>query len=503
MSKKLTEISPDLTIPGFDVKVHSPHSCQVKSKDGWYEFSVEIDESCEYPLTISGNIVSKPWSFRLGAWKGGSEYTTDADDVITLVANLLKLMDKLSSEGFSAKIKGEWLVLSHPSKPDYKLRMALADARKIVPLKNTSLYTEVEYCGPAYDEEANRKCKLDWSIENSRLVVTNKDFEELAQELKARVLSLGEGKDPRIAQWVSEEIEKELHLQGFSFSPKSEKGIVDFFHPVGLSGTLSFAPFTVGYKYNFNSKYPNLQFPTDEEKRKVVLFTLVRHKYREPYTKGFLAEEPEEVIHEFRRLLALRLVYQEVSHAWKSDLLVPKLRESRMLLVNPELAGNESIILELTQENSKFVLKGMGEELSYPILDTPTVVDTEAITRAIVERAEEYVQARQVRRTPELVYKELTKVWKSDILVPMLRDNTLKLVNTELDGDDSIILELTVEKDEVKLKGKGESYEISSKPEEIAQTIVGLAEKHVQEFIQETGYIQPTTIVREVPELDF
>jgi hypothetical protein len=145
-----------------------------------------------------------------------------------------------------------------------------------------------------------------------------------------------------------------------------------------------------------------------------VLFTLDRRNYREPYTKGFLAKEPQKVIDEIRGFLALPLVYQEVCHAWKSDILVPKLRHSKMLLVNTEL-DDKHIILELNQENSKLVLKGMGEELSYPILDTPTGVDTKAI----------------------------------------------------------------------------------------AKDIVVLAEKHVKEFIQETGYIQPTTIVQEVPELDF
>jgi hypothetical protein len=98
-SKKLTEISSDLTIPGFDVTVHNPHSCQVKSQDGQHEFSVEIDESHWYPLKFWGR------RFHLGAWQsGGITYTTDADDAITQVATLLKLMDQLSSEGFSVEI---------------------------------------------------------------------------------------------------------------------------------------------------------------------------------------------------------------------------------------------------------------------------------------------------------------------------------------------------------------------------------------------------------------
>jgi hypothetical protein len=405
MSKKLTEISPDLAIPGFNVKVKNAHSCKVRSQDGRYEFSVEIDESCKYPLTISGNIVSKPWCSRLGAVQGGGiESTRDVDDAITQVANSLKLMDKLSSEGFSAKINDGDLVLSHPSKPDYKLRMLLGDARKIVPLKNTSLYTVVEYCGPAYDYASNRKWQMN-GIDNSRLIVTNKGLEELAQEIKARILSMGEEKDHRITQWVSEEIEKELHSRGFTFIPKPEEGIVEFLHPDGFSGSLSFAPFTVGIVYVLNPKYPNLQFPTDIEGEKAVLFTLDRPDSREPYTKGFLAKEPQEVIHEFRRFLALPLVYQEVCKAWKSDILVPK-----------------------------------------------------------------------------------------------LNGNSLQLVNTKIEGDDSIILELTVEGDKLSLKGRGKAYEISNDPGEIAQTIAGLAEKHVQEFIQENGIKLTNT---RVVEIDF
>jgi hypothetical protein len=389
MSKKLTEISPDLTIPGFDVKVKNKHSCQVKSQDGRYKFSVKIDESNQ-DLILSGNMLRESDELWVGAWGWrGIEFTTDADDGITQVANSLKLMDQLSSEGVSAKIDDGDLVLSHPSKPGYELRMVLGDARKIVSLKNTSLYTYVEYRGPAYDRDFNTKWQLD-GIDNGRLIVTNKGLEELAQEIKARILSLGE-KAPGIAQWVKGEIESALAPQGFTFIPKPKKGIVEFAHPTGVSGSLSFAPFTADLDYDIPPKYPHLQFPTDIETQKVVLFTLDRRKYREPYTKGFLAEEPEEVIYEFRQFLAISLVYQEVCKAWKSDLLVPKLRQTKMLLVNTEL-DDKHIILDLTRENDKLVLKGMGEELSYPILDTPTVVDTEAITRTIVERAEKHVQ---------------------------------------------------------------------------------------------------------------
>jgi hypothetical protein len=407
MSKKLTEISPDLTLPGFDVTVESKHSCKVKSQDGRYEFSVEIDKSRMYPLWISGNIVSKPRKLLVGAldyW--GMEYTIDADDVITQVATLLKLKDKLSSEGVSAKIKGHWLALSHPSKPDYELLMALGDVRRIVPLKNTSLYTWVEYCGPAYDRDSNAKWQ-DWYIDNSKLIVTNKSLEELAEDLKARVLSMGEGKDPRITQWVSEEIEKKLRTQGFTFTPKPEKSIVEFSHPTGLFGALSFAPFADG-NFVLNPKYPNLQFPTDIEREKVVLFTLDHPNYEELYTKGFSAKEPQEVIDEFRRFLALSLVHREVGDAWRSDILVPKLNRNKLQLVNTKLKGDDSIILELTPEKDKLILKDK--------------------------------------------------------------------------------------------KNKKNSYEISDDPGEIAQTIADLAEKHVQEFIQENGIKLTNT---RVVEIDF
>jgi hypothetical protein len=407
MKKEQTEISPDLTIPGFDVTVEDEHSCQVRSQDGRYEFSAKIhkDRFGPYFLMISGNMLRNTYKVWLGPWSWrGLEFTTDADDVITQIANSLKLMDQLSSEGFSAKIDDGDLVLSHPSKPDYQLRMVLADARKIVPLKNTSLYTRVEYRGPAYNKEANTKWQLD-GIDNGRLIVTNKGLEELAQEIKTRILSLGEEKNPRITQWVSEEIEKELCSQGFTFTSKPEECSVEFSHPTGLSGSLAFAPFTVGYEFDFNSKYPNPQFPTDIEREKAVLFTLDRRKYRKPYTKGFSAKEPQKVIDEFRQCLVISLLHREVCHAWKSDILVPKLQGKR-----------------------------------------------------------------------------------------------LQFVNTKMEGDDSIILELTVEKDEVKLKGSRKTYKISDDPGEIAQAIADLAEKHVQEFIQANGIKLTNT---RVVEIDF
>jgi hypothetical protein len=86
-------------------------------------------------------------------------------------------------------------------------------------------------------------------------------------------------------------------------------------------------------------------------------------------------------------------------------------------------------------------------------------------------------------------------------IVPKLNVDSLQLVNTKIEGDESIILELTLEGDKFRLREKDREkpHKISDNPGEIAQTIVGLAEKHVQEFTQETDYIRPTTIV---PELD-
>jgi hypothetical protein len=393
MSKEnLLTISPDLTVPGFTVKVENSHFCKVKSQDGRYEFSFQINESKQH-LKISGNMLSRPHEFWVGTWKWrDTVFNTDADDVILQVANSLKLMDKLSSEGFSAKIKEEWLVLSHPSKPDYELRMSISDARKICSLTNSFLYTGIKYCGPAYDEKSNTNTKWKlggWAIDNFRLIVTNKDFEELAQELKTRVLSLGEEKDPRITQWVSEEIENALTPQGFTFTPKPEDGIVEFLHPTGLSGSLSFALFTAG-PLDLNPKYPNLQFPTDIEKAKVVSFTCYLPSCQEPYLKGWV-DKPDEVINGIRGLLALELVYQNVCKAWKSDILIPKLKGRCLHLVNTKLEGDKAIIFYLTPDDNKLFLKGMGYELFYPILDTPSVVNTKAITQIIVDRADRHV----------------------------------------------------------------------------------------------------------------
>jgi hypothetical protein len=312
-------------------------------------------------------------------------------------------MDQLSSEGFSAKIDKSHLVLSHLSKPGYQLRMGLGDARKIVPLKNTSVYTWVEYRGPAYDySEANKKWKPDNRfIGSDRLIVTNKGLEELAQELKARILSLGE-KAPGIAQWVKGEIESALAPQGFTFSPKPEKAIVEFSHPTGLSGSLSFAPFTAftaGGNYDINPKYPNPQFPTDIGTEKIVLFTCDRPNSREPYTKGFSANEPQKVIHEFRQFLALSLVHREVCDVWKSDILVSKLNGDSLQLVNTKLKGDDSIILELTPEKDKLVLKDKkNKKNSYEISDGPGEI-AQTIADLAEKHVQEFIQANGIKLT--------------------------------------------------------------------------------------------------------
>jgi hypothetical protein len=395
MTKKLTEFefSPNLIIPGFDVKVENEHSCHVVSKDGRHRFSAKI----EVPyIKISGPMFAKPLVARVGPWEWVCRYATDADDVITQVANSLRWMDQLLNEGFSAKIDRHELILSHPSKPDYSLRMCLIDARRLVSSPYTSVYTEIGYCGPEYDvvwsTQRNRLERRD--ISNLRLIVIDKNFEELAQELKTRVLSLGEP-DPRIAQWVTQEIKSELLPQGFTFTPRLDKGIVEWSHPSGLSGSLSFALFTAGYDYYIyytNPKYPNPHFPTDIEKDKVVLLTCGCPNIQETYTKAWSANEPQDTINDIRSVLACTLVYQEVCSKWKSDILIPKWNGNSLHLVNTKREGEESIILELTREKNKLSLKGMGDKLSYPISGSLRVVDTKKITRTIVERADRHVQ---------------------------------------------------------------------------------------------------------------
>jgi hypothetical protein len=172
---------------------------------------------------------------------------------------------------------------------------------------------------------------------------------------------------------------------------------VDFFHPSGVSGSIAFAPFTRNAALDFNSKYPNLRFPTDIEPPKVVLLTCAGPNHQEPYSRAFLVTQPQEVINDIRGHLAIALVHQEVCNTWKSDILVPNLKSSRLQLVNPKLEGQKALILDFSYNyhynlNEKLRLYGMGEELFYSISDTPTCVDTKAITQTIVERAEKHVQ---------------------------------------------------------------------------------------------------------------
>jgi hypothetical protein len=388
MSKDLIKISPDLTIPGFHVEVENALTCKVASKDGRHEFLARI---VHQTIKISGPMFSNTMD-HVGAWSWFTKYTIDADDVITHVANSLRLMDVFSSDGFSAKIDDNWLVLSHSSKPEYLLRMSMTDVRRFASSTYPSVYTAVEYCGPAYDAEANVKWRRNgWAFSNRRYVVIDKDFQELAQELKTRVLNLG-APDPRIAQWVAEELEKELLPQGIIFTSLPEKGIVEFYHPVGLSGSLSFALFTVGYNLDTSSKYPNPHFPTDIEKEKVVLFTCHRPSHQELYARASKAKEPNEIIENIQEFLALALVYQEVCNAWKSDILIPKLNGNSLHLINTRLSGEKSIIMGITPKYPNWLLTIMGEEYSYPISNGPGGVDTDEITRNIVERAERYVQ---------------------------------------------------------------------------------------------------------------
>jgi hypothetical protein len=402
-------ISPDLTIPGFTVKVEHPHSCQVKSNNGHHQFSARINEG-NNSIQFSGPMFPTPLQDEVGEWcwgDNGFDYLTDVDDLITHVANSLRLMDQLSSEGVSAKIDGYWLVLSHPSKPDYSLRMHLTDARKFAFCADPSIYTTVEYCGPAYDKKINAKWNV--PINTYRLIVTNKGFEELAQELKARVLSLGEEKDPRIAQWVSEALEEELAPQGFTFSPKPEKTIVEVAHPIGLSGSLSFAAFTRIDDIHVTPKFPNPQFPTDRMGSKVVLFTCCHPNIQEPFSTAWSANEPSQAIYHLKGILACSLVYQKICNDWKSDILIPKLNGGRLQLVNTKIKGHESIILDLNPRFNALILNGMGEELSYPIPNTPTIANIEKITGDIIEKADQHVQKfiRENRLTSKILEVDL------------------------------------------------------------------------------------------------
>jgi hypothetical protein len=681
-------ISKNLSIPGFDVRVgNNGLSCQVKSQDGRYTFSAKINEDSF--IHIRGDVygVVKVNNRRTASFKDKIKYIQYADDLITQAANALKLVDKLSSDGFSAKINRSELVLSHSSKQGYSLVLDIEEVRRIDSPLYPSLYAEVKYLGPAYEDKGEKWKYRGYSLDTSRLVAIDQDLDKFAEGLKARVLSLGDEKH-LIPQW-GQEMQAELQLQGFTSTIDPKEGIVKFSHPGGLSGSLALTPHA--YWYDFSQKYRDSDFPNDIiEEKEVLLLTYSFSNDREPKVIKY-DNNPHEIARAIAELAEkyvqarrpLRLVYEEISKSWNSDTLVPKLRNFKLLLVNPRLIGNESIILELTREEDKLVLRGMGEERSYPMANTTTEVDVKAITQDIVALAEKYVQ---LNRAPELVYEELSKSWKSDVLVPKLRDsklllvnpeldgndsiilelnqdknklvlrgmreersypmantttevdvkainqdivalaekyvqksrslelvykelskswksdtlvpklrssklllvnteidghdsiileltrkdgqlrltgkdgytndfvisntgvdakavtqvivgrvekylqlrrdvtrvyrevcnkwksnilvpklndNTLKLVNTELDGDEAIISELFVENDKLVLKDKENSYEISKNPGEIAQTIVGLAEKHVKEFIQETGYIQPTTIVQEVPELDF
>jgi hypothetical protein len=585
-----------MRLPGFDVEVTvNGLSCKVKSQDGRYWFSAEIDEDSY--MHISGDVYGlvKVNDRRTASSKDEIEYIHYADDIITQAANCLKLMEKLSSDGFSAKINRSELVLSHSSKPGYSLVLDIEEVRRIDSPLYPSLYAEVKYLGPAYEDKGEKWKYRGYSRDTKRLVAIDQDLDKFAEGLKARVLSLGDEKH-LIPQW-GQEMQAELQLQGFTSILDPKEGIVKFSHPGGLKGSLALVP--EGFWYDFSQKYRDSDFPNDIiEEKEVLLLTYNFSNDREPKLIEYdnnphkiaraIAELAEKYVQTRR---PLRLVYEEISKLWKSDTLVPKLRNFKLLLVNPELDGNDSIILELTQEKDKLVLRSMGEERSYPMANTTTEVDVKAITQdivalaeknvqksrflelvyeelgkswksdtlvpklrssklllvnteidgddsiilelnrkddqlllkgkdgytnefvisntgvdakavtqAIVERVEKYLQ---LRRDVTRVYREVCNKWKSDILVPILNDNTLKLVNTELDGDEAIISELFVENDKLALKDKENSYEISKNPGKIAQTIVGLAEKHVKEFIQETGYIQPTTIVQEVPELDF
>jgi hypothetical protein len=265
------------------------------------------------------------------------------------------------------------------------------------------------YCGPAYEDKGEKWKYRDYSWDSSRLVAIDQDLDKFAEGLKARVLSLGDEKHLIPPQW-GQEMQAELQLQGFTSTIEPKEGIVKFSHPGGLKGSLALIPH--GSWYDFSQKCRDSDFPND-------------------------------ILIEKEVLLACNL---------------------------------------LNDQKSKFIKYDNNPH---------------EIARAIAKLAEKYVQ---VNRTLPLVYREVCHAWKSDILVPKLNGDSLQLVNTKLKGDDSIILELTPEKDKLVLKDKKDYYEISDDPREIAQTIADLAEKHVQEFIQANGIKLTNT---RVVEIDF
>jgi hypothetical protein len=210
-------------------------------------------------------------------------------------------------------------------------------------------------------------------------------------------------------------MQAELQLQGFTSTLDPKEGLVKFSHPGGLKGSLALEPDFLWY--DFSQKYPDSDFP--------------------------------------------------------NDILI----EKEVLLLTYNFSNDrEPKVIEYNNNPHK-------------------------IARAIAKLAEKYVH---VNRTLPLVYREVCHAWKSDILVPKLNGDSLQLVNMKIEGDDSIVLELTVEEEKDKLalknKDKKDYYEISDDPGEIAQTIVDLAEKHVQEFIQANGIKLTNT---RVVEIDF
>jgi hypothetical protein len=381
--KDPTKISPGLTIPEFDVKVVNEHYCHVTSKDGRYKFSAKIVGKS---IQIYGPTFPKLLQNYVGS--GGFtefEFTTPADDVITHVTTSLRLMDKLSSDGFSTKIDRDELVISHSSKPDYELRMSITDIRHSA----SSTYGAIKYCGPGYDDENSKlKCKY---INNYRMFKIDKDLEELSQELKARLLKLGEP-DPRITQWVTEEIEKELTPHGIVFTPRLGKGIVELSHPSGLSGSFLWELFTIGNYFTNKQKCPNQHFPTDIEQCNSVLFTCDFPDMQERYTKNWLVSANEkEAVNTIRGILACGLVYQEVCKKWKSELVIPKLRVDGLHLVNTKMEGN-NIILKLTQKWDQLILTSIGERFSYYLPDALSDDEPEKIARLIVEKIDKHVK---------------------------------------------------------------------------------------------------------------
>jgi hypothetical protein len=305
-------------------------------------------------------------------------WLTEAKSLATHVEKAFKLMEEFSRDGFSAKMQGKWLVLTHSSKPDYSLRLQLTSDKKA-----GSEMARIECCGPAYqaDKDLHRDWERNgWEVCGTKFIWAAKRFELLVSDLKTRVLSLGEP-DSQILEWFPKRLEKQLLPLGFTFFPNPKKGSIEFSHPSGLLGSISFGLFSISRHY----PPPGL---------KAVLFTFNHPDYQKPYLRSWLHDnKPEKTVTDIQQIVALTLVHQEVSKKWKSDILIPKLNGDSLQLVNTQMKGEKSIILELTPNNDKLLLKGRdGYENNFSIVTHPNAVAAKEIARTMIGLADQHVQ---------------------------------------------------------------------------------------------------------------